>query len=82
MFPAVLAVIKKLVSFVESGPLWTPHDAVDLCQAEPADPGGGVEGGGPGNDVPGEVVGDACIFQVPDVSTEFCSCLLSLVSKI
>ena len=53
----MLAISKKFISFVESGPLLGPHDVVYLRQAETTDLGGGVEGGGPGNDFPGEVVG-------------------------
>ena len=52
MLPAVSTIPKKLVSFVKSGPLLSPHDVVDLCQTETTDLDGGVEGGGPGNDVP------------------------------
>jgi hypothetical protein len=69
VFPTVLAISKKFISFVESGPLLGPHDVVDLLQAEAADLGGGVEGGGPGNDVPGEVVRNVQFLQVPDVTT-------------
>ena len=58
MLPAVSAISKKLVSFVKGGPLLPPHDVVDLCQAEATDLGGGVEGGGPGDNVPGGVVWD------------------------
>ena len=53
----MFAVSEKFISFVESGPLLGPHDVVYLRQAETTDLGGGVEGGGPGNDFPGEVVG-------------------------
>ena len=62
MLPAVSAISKKLVSFVKGGPLLPPHDVVDLCQAEATDLGGGVEGGGPGNDVPGDGVRDVHVF--------------------
>ena len=55
---------------------------VHLLQAEAADLGGGVGGESPGNYVPGEVLGDACFLQVPDVATEFACFLLSLISEV
>ena len=42
---------------------------VNFCQAEPTDFGGWIVGGGPGNDVPGDGVGDIHVLQTPDVTT-------------
>ena len=42
---------------------------VDFCQAESVNLGGRVVGGGPSNNVPGEVVGDIQILELPDVTT-------------
>ena len=82
MLPAVFAVIEKFVSFVESGPLWAPHDAVDLRKAQSADLCGGVEGGGPGDDVPGDVIRDVHVLEVPDMATEFGCCSLFWVFEV
>ena len=62
MLLPVSTIAKKLVSFVQSGPLLGPHNVVYFCQAEATDLGGGVEGGGPGNDVPGDGVRDVHIL--------------------
>ena len=43
---------------------------VDLLNAESADLRGGVEGGGPGNDVPSDVVRDTHLFHAPDMSAQ------------
>ena len=72
MLPAVSAIPKKLVSSVQSGPLLCPHNMINLCQAESADLGGGVEGGGPGNDVPGDGVRDIHIFKFPYMTAQGC----------
>ena len=64
------AVAKKLVSLVQSGPLLRPHYVVNFCQTKSTEFGGWVEGGGPGNDVPGDVVGDIHVFQSPDMVTQ------------
>ena len=45
-------VSKKLISFVQGGPLLQKHDVIDFSQAKPTDFGGGVEGGGPGKGGP------------------------------
>ena len=72
MLPAVSAITEKLVSFVESGPILRPYNVVDLCQAEVRGLGGGVEGGGPGNDVPGDGVRDIHIFKFPYMTAQGC----------
>ena len=59
---------KKLISFIQRGPLLRPHDVVYLCQAETTDLGCGVVGGGPGYNVPGDGVGDIHILQFPDMT--------------
>ena len=65
-------VSKKLVSFVQGGPLLRKHDVIDFSQAKPTDLGGGVKGGGPGNNVPGGGVRDIQILQLPDMTAELC----------
>ena len=52
MLLPVSTIAKKLVSFVQSGPLLGPHNVVYFCQAEATDLGGGIEGGGPSDNVP------------------------------
>ena len=46
------------------------HDQVLLCEAETAHARGGVVGPGPGQDVPGDAVGDVPVFELPDVGAE------------
>ena len=58
MLLPVSTIAKKLVSFVQSGPLLRPHNVVYFCQAEATDLGGGIEGGGPSDNVPGGGVWD------------------------
>ena len=55
-------VSKKLISFVQGGPLLQKHDVIDFSQAKPTDFGGGVKGGGPGSNVPGDGVWDIQIL--------------------
>ena len=50
---------------------------VNFCQTESTVFGDGVEGGGPGDDVPGDGVGDIHVLQPPDVATQ-----LGLGSKL
>ena len=54
---------------------------VDFCQTESANLGGGVVGGGPGNNVPGDVVGDIQILELPDVTTQLGALSLGLKSE-
>ena len=63
-------VSKKFISFVQGGPLLRKHDVIDFSQAEPTGLGGGVKGGGPGNNVPCGGVWDIQILQLPDVTAE------------
>ena len=56
MLRTVPTVSKKLISFVQGGPLLQKHDVIDFSQAKPTDFGGGVKGGGPGSNVPGDGV--------------------------
>ena len=44
LFP-MSTISKKLISFVQCGPLLRPHDVVYLCQAKTTDLGCGVVGG-------------------------------------
>ena len=64
------AVVNKLVPLVQSGSLLRTHYVVNFCQTKPTEFGGGVEGGGSGNNVPGDVVEDIHVFQPPDMTTQ------------
>ena len=79
MFPTVFTVAKKLVSLVQGGPLLWPHNVVNFCQTKSTEFGGGVEGGGPGDDVPGDGVGDIHVLQPPYVATQLAFCPLGWV---
>ena len=57
LFP-VSTIAKKLFLVFQSGPLLRPHNVVYFCQAEATDLGGGIEGGGPSDNVPGGGVWD------------------------
>ena len=63
-------VSKKLISFVQGGPLLRKHDVINFSQAKPTGLGGRVKGGGPGNNVPGGGVWDIQILQLPDMTAE------------
>ena len=55
---------------VEGGRVAVEHDQELLCEAEPAHTCGGVVGPGPGQDVPGDAVGDVPVFKLPDMGAE------------
>ena len=54
-------VSKKLISFVQGGPLLRKHDEINFSQAKPTGLDGRVKGGGPGNNVPVNIMLDICI---------------------
>ena len=66
----VSAAAEDLQPLVEGGVLLLEEDDPFLEEAEAALLGGGVVSGGSGQDGPGEVVGDALVFQLPDVCTQ------------
>ena len=55
---------------VEGGRAAVEHDEELLGEAEPADARGGVVGPGPGQDGPGDAVGDVLVGELPDVGAE------------
>ena len=62
-FPPMLAETKKFVSLVESGPPWCEHDVICLCKTQAAHLGGWVVRGGPGDDVPVNVMLDILLLE-------------------
>ena len=55
---------------------------VNFCQAESTNLGCGVVGGGPGNDVPGDVVGDIHILKLPDMTAQLSALSLDRVLEV
>ena len=72
----------KFTSGINSGPLWPEHDKVFLLQTCLARPGGWVKPPAPGNDLPGDVVRDVQVFQVPHVFAEAGAGSLAPVSEV
>ena len=75
----VSAAAEDLQPLVEGGVLLLEEDDPFLEEAEAALLGGGVVAGGSGQDGPGEVVGDALVFQLPDVCTQPGALLLPML---
>ena len=72
----------KFTSGINSGPLWPEHDKVFLLQTCLARPGGWVKPPAPGNDLPGDVVRDIQVFQVPHILAEAGAGSLAPVSEV
>ena len=53
---------------VECGRGGGEHDQVLLHQTQPTHVRSCVEGGGPGQDLPGDVVGRIAVLQLPDMT--------------